>query len=632
VVTPLWSPAPEDQDTCNLQRFRQQAESIAGRALPEYADLLRWSIEQREDFWSLLWDFASIAGTKGETGARNADQLTATDWFPEAKLNFAENLLVRHDSDPALIARTETGDERVMDWASLHDAVERIAGYLAHRGIGPGDRVAGILPNGIEAVVAMLATARLGGVWSSCSPDFGSAAIIDRFAQIEPRFLFGCGGYHYAGRWFDCQDKLAEVTSNLPTLLESVDVNTEWTRLLDAGRFTEFVPRRFSDPLCIMFSSGTTGVPKCIVHGVGGVLLQHRKEHLLHCDLQPRQRLFFYTTCGWMMWNWLVSGLASGATLCLYDGAPSYPNAGALFRFVEDAGIHHFGISPGYISALAKSGYRPRAHHALATLRSVMSTGSPLPAESFDWITEHIAEVRVSSITGGTDILGCFALGNPLLPVYRGEIQCAGLGMDIAFFDEQGQALPRGRGELVCRRSFPSMPIGFWNDPDGAKYRAAYFETMPGVWHHGDFGEFTEHGGIIIHGRSDAVLNRGGVRIGTAELYRYAEQVEEVVESIAVAQQRHDGDVRILLFVRLREGAEFGADLEQRIRTAIRTGTSPRHVPDIILPVADIPRTRSGKLVELAVREVIHGRPVKNIGAIANPEALELFRNLPSLD
>jgi len=630
VVTPLWSPAPEDRNTCNLQRFRQQAESIAGRALPEYADLLRWSIERREDFWSLLWDFASIVGIKGDTIAQNADHLTATDWFPEAQLNFAENLLARRDSEPALIARNETGEERSMTWTALHDAVERIAGYLADLGIGPGDRVAGILPNGIEAVVAMLATARLGGVWSSCSPDFGSAAITDRFAQIEPRFLFGCGGYHYSGRWFDCQDKLREVTSNLPTLLETVDVNTEWPRLLGDARFTEFVPRRFSDPLCIMFSSGTTGVPKCIVHCVGGVLLQHRKEHLLHCDLLPGQRLFFYTTCGWMMWNWLVSGLASNATLCLYDGAPTHPDSGALFRFVEDAGINHFGISPGYVSVLAKSGYRPRERHDLSTLRSVLSTGSPLPAESFDWIAEHVAEVRVSSITGGTDILGCFALGNPQLPVYRGEIQCAGLGMDIAFFDEQGHALSRGKGELVCRRSFPSMPISFWNDPDGSNYRAAYFETLRGVWHHGDFGEFTEHDGVIIHGRSDAVLNRGGVRIGTAELYRYAEQIEEVVESIAVAQERN-GDVRILLFVRLREDAEFGPALAQRIRTAIRSGTSPRHVPDVILPVADIPRTRSGKLVELAVRDVIHGRPVVNLGAIANPEALELFKDLPLL-
>ena len=332
-----------------------------------------------------------------------------------------------------------------------------------------------------------------------------------------------------------------------------------------------------------------------------------------------------------MMWNWLVGGLASGATLSLYDGAPTHPDAGALFRFVEGAGINHFGISPGYIAGLAKSGYQPNPHHDLRSLCSVLSTGSPLPAESFDWIANHIADVRVSSITGGTDIMGCFALGNPQLPVYRGEIQCAGLGMDIAFFDEQGHALPRGKGELVCRRSFPSMPVGFWNDPDGAKYRAAYFETIPGVWHHGDFGEFTEHDGVIIHGRSDAVLNRGGVRIGTAELYRYAEQVEEVVESIAVAQQR-DADVRILLFVRLREGAEFGADLEQRIRAAIRAGTSPRHVPDVILPVADIPRTRSGKLVELAVREVVHGRAVVNLGAIANPEALELFKDLNALE
>ena len=630
MVTPLWSPAPEDRN-CNLERFRQEADSIAGQALTEYSDLLRWSIERREDFWSLLWDFASVAGTKGDTIARNADQLTATHWFPEAQLNFAENLLARNDSEPALIARSESGEERSMDWGTLHDEVELIAGYLANRGIGAGDRVAGILPNGIEAVVAMLATARLGGVWSSCSPDFGSAAIIDRFAQIEPRFLFGCGGYQYAGRWFDCQDKLREVTSSLPMLVEAVDVNTEWSRLLGDTRFTEFVPRRFSDPLYVMFSSGTTGVPKCIVHCVGGALLQHRKEHLLHCDLRPGQRLFFYTTCGWMMWNWLVGALASGATLCLYDGAPTHPDAGALFRFVEDAGINHFGISPGYIAGLAKSDYQPNVHHDLRSLCSVLSTGSPLPAEGFDWIANHIADVRVSSITGGTDIMGCFALGNPQVPVYRGEIQCAGLGMDIAFFDEHGHAIPRGKGELVCRRSFPSMPVGFWNDPDGAKYRAAYFETIPGVWHHGDFGEFTEHDGVIIHGRSDAVLNRGGVRIGTAELYRYAEQVEEVVESIAVAQQR-DADVRILLFVRLREGAEFGADLEQRIRAAIRAGTSPRHVPDVILPVADIPRTRSGKLVELAVREVVHGRPVVNLGAIANPEALELFKDLKELE
>jgi acetoacetyl-CoA synthetase len=636
MVAPLYNPAPETVAQTNIEQFRQ----LTGAS--DFDALYQWSITQRESFWSTLWDFTGVIGEKGATVATSPNTMPGTRWFPEARLNYAENLLRNPTGDAAIIAIDERGQLETITRAELTRRAARFATYLTDCGIAPGDRVAGIVGNRIDTTAAMLGTTWIGAVWSSCSPDFGTQAIIDRFSQIEPRVLVGCTGYSYNGKWFEVTEKLASVKASLPSVKYSIALSNEpmqgWHRVDetdgDHGTIPDFVRLPFDAPLYIMFSSGTTGVPKCIVHGIGGSLLQHLKEHQLHSDVSAGDRLFFFTTCGWMMWNWLVSGLASQAVLCLYDGSPFHPDPGSLSRFVEAAQINHFGISPGYISALAKADYAPNDHHDLSSLTGILSTGSPLPAESFDWAYEHIAPVRLSSITGGTDIMGCFALGHPGKPVYRGEIQAPGLGMATDFFDDAGKSVPAGaadgKGELVCTRSFPSMPTGFWNDPDGARYRAAYFERFPGVWHHGDFGEFTPRGGVIIHGRSDAVLNRGGVRIGTAEIYRQVETVAEVLESIAIAQQWQD-DVRIVLFVRLREDASLDEELRQRIRTAVRAGASPRHVPDVIIEVADIPRTRSGKLVELAVRDVVHGRKVKNQGALANPEALGLFRDLPEL-
>jgi acetoacetyl-CoA synthetase len=636
VVKPLWSPTDEARSATALDRFRR----VAGQ--PDYAALHRWSVEQRGAFWAALWEFADVIGERGGRVAEDPDLMPGTRWFPDAKLNFAENLLVRRDDAPALIHRDETGIRHSISFGELARRVACVAAHLADAGLVAGDRVAAIVPNRIETVIAMLATAALGGIWSSCSPDFGAAAIIDRFGQIGPKVLIGCDGYSHGGKWWDCSARLAEVAQQLPTVSTTIlihaaskDVTSDGPP--DARAFETllehtkprpgFVRLSFDAPLYILFSSGTTGAPKCIVHGIGGTLLQHRKEQLLHSDLRPADRLLFYTTCGWMMWNWLISALAGSVTVCLYDGSPFFPDPGVLLRFVEEEAVNHLGISPGYLSALAKEGYRPRASHRLASLRSILSTGSPLPAENYVWAYNNIAEVRVSSITGGTDIIGCFALGNPTLPVYAGEIQSPGLGMAVAFYSDDGNPLPSGKGELVCTRSFPSLPIGFWNDPGGTRYRAAYFERFPGVWHHGDYGEFTEHGGVVIFGRSDAVLNRGGVRIGTAEIYRQVETIESVLECVAVGRER-GGDLQIVLFVRLKPGIELTPALGERIKQTIRAGTSPRHVPDHIVAVPDIPRTRSGKLVELAVRDVINGREVKNIGALANPEALDHFRDL----
>jgi acetoacetyl-CoA synthetase len=634
VVTALWSPTAADRDGSRLGQFARRI----GHS--DYDSLHRWSVQSPAAFWRALWDFAGIVGDPGDITADDLDRMPGARWFPHARINFAENLLHRDDDAVALIYRDESGARESVTFAELRHRVACVAAHLRDLGVGPGDRVAGVVPNRIETVIAMLACTALGGVWSSCSPDFGAAAIIDRFGQVEPKILIGCDGYWYGGKWFDCRERLGEVRARLPSVRTALIIRSRdtgsgndatsslrtFSTLLDHQRpHHEFVRLPFSAPLYIMFSSGTTGVPKCIVHGIGGTLLQHRKEHLLHCDLHPEQRLLFFTTCGWMMWNWLVAGLASGTTVCLYDGSPFSPDLGVLLRYVDEERVDHLGISPGFLSALAKADYVAKDRHHLVNLRSILSTGSPLPAESFQWAYDNIAKVRLSSITGGTDIMGCFALGNPLLPVHAGEIQSPGLGMAVAFYDDGGRALALGKGELVCTRAFPSMPIGFLDDPTGERYRAAYFERFPGVWHHGDYGEFTPQGGIVIHGRSDAVLNRGGVRIGTAEIYRQVQTIDAVLECIAVGRDA-GADVEILLFVRLKPDLTLDADLTARIKRAIRTGTSPRHVPDEIIAVPDIPRTRSGKLVELAVRDVVNGREVKNVGALANPEALDFFR------
>jgi acetoacetyl-CoA synthetase len=568
-------------------------------------------------------------------------------WFPDARLNFAENLLRRRDGTPALIARDERGARRTLTWAALHDEVSRVAQALHALGVRPGDRVAGYLPNGIEAIVAMLSAASLGAIWSSCSPDFGVQGVLDRFGQIEPRVLFACDGYAYAGKTHDVRERVAAVLAELPSVQRCVVAGNLETRpslvgLRDATSWNEFTGRfapgeveferlPFDHPLYILYSSGTTGAPKCIVHGAGGTLLQHLKEQRLHTDLRAGDRFFYYTTTGWMMWNWLASGLASEATLVLFDGSPFHPGLAALFDLAVEEHVDVLGVSAKFLDSLRKSALRPIETHDLSRVRTILSTGSPLVPEGFDFVYDAVArDVQLASISGGTDIVSCFVCGDPTGAVWRGECQRPGLGMAVDVFDDAGRPVRGGAGELVCTMPFPSMPVGFWNDPDGTRYRAAYFERFPGVWHHGDFAEWTAHGGMVIHGRSDATLNPGGVRIGTAEIYRQVEQLEEVVEAIVIGQPWQD-DVRVVLFVRLREGLVLDDALRDAIRRRIRANTTARHVPAVIAQVGDIPRTKSGKIVELAVRDVVSGRAVKNRDALANPEALELFRERPEL-
>jgi acetoacetyl-CoA synthetase len=624
----------------------REVEARQGTPLPDYTALYRWSIEQPGPFWSALWSFCGVVGEgPGPTLGAGAGRMPGAEWFPEARLNFAENLLRRRDEAPAIVFRGEDRVRRTLSFAELYEHVARLAAALRAWGIRPGDRVAGYLPNLPEAVISMLAAASIGAIWSSSSPDFGTRGILDRFGQIEPRVLFAADGYWYNGRIFDCLPRLEEICAQLPSVERVVLVpytREDPPRAAGAALFDDVLSEHpggeiaferlpFAHPLYILYSSGTTGPPKCIVHGAGGTLLQHLKEHRLHTDLRRGDRFFYFTTCGWMMWNWLISGLASEATLLLYDGAPGHPDMGMLFRWAQQERMNVFGTSARFIDAVAKSGYEPRCHCDLSSLRAMLSTGSPLAPESFDFVYEKIhPELCLASISGGTDIVSCFVLGNPIAPVWRGEIQTRGLGMRVEVFDEAGRSVRGQKGELVCTAPFPSMPTGFWNDPDGSRYRAAYFEKYPGVWSHGDFAEITEHDGVVIHGRSDAVLNPGGVRIGTAEIYRQVEQIDEVLESLVIGQD-WEGDVRVVLFVRLRDGCALDEALQKRIADQIRRNATPRHAPARIVQVADIPRTRSGKIVELAVRNVVHGRPVGNREALANPEALDLYADLAEL-
>ena len=642
---PLWSPGAAQIANSHMDAFRRHVNEQFGLTLADYAQLHAWSIHQPADFW------ASLAGYFGvhfsSPASRILDEgadMTEASWFSGATLNYAEHLLQGEPGQPAMISISECGQRTQLSYAELNAHVAGLQRSLLAAGIVAGDRVAAVLPNAWQAMVAMLATTSLGAVWSSCSPDFGSRGIIDRFGQIEPKLLIACSSYQYAGKPIDLTERLTEVVQQLPSVEQLILAPGpmeptlqpppdsplaihRWETFYQPGGSPEFVALPFDHPLYILYSSGTTGAPKCIVHRAGGVLLQHLKELGLHSDLQPGDRLFYYTTCGWMMWNWLVSGLAVGATLVLYDGSPFHPHNERLIDLIDAEGINVFGVSARYLAALEKSGSRPMQSHELNSLRSILSTGSPLSPESFDYAYRDIkADLQLSSISGGTDIVSCFALGNPVLPVWRGELQCAGLGMAVEIWDEPGQRVVGKKGELVCTRAFPSMPLGFWNDADGSRYRAAYFERFPGVWAHGDYAEQTEHGGLIIHGRSDAVLNPGGVRIGTAEIYRQVERIEQVLESVAIGQQ-WQGDVRVVLFVVLRDDVPLDDALQQRIRSEIRQHATPRHVPARILSVRDIPRTRSGKIVELAVRNVVHGQPVNNTEALANPEALEYFRD-----
>jgi len=646
--TPLWTPNAEDAASCNMTRFMRFVDARLGTGLSDYRALHSFSVENREAFWSAIWDFCGVVGDKGERILQD-DRMPGARFFPDARLNFAENLLKRSDDTDALVFRGEDKAEARMSWADLHVLVSRLQRYLKDQGIGVGDRVAAVMPNRPEAIAAMLAATSLGAIWSSCSPDFGERGILDRFGQIEPSVLIVCDGYWYAGKQIAVADKLAQVTEALPSVMSVVVV----PYLGQAEAVADVIPKAvtlsyaiapheagpiaferlpFSHPLYILFSSGTTGVPKCIVHSAGGTLLQHVKEHTLHADIRPGDRVFYFTTLGWMMWNWLTSGLAVQATLLLYDGSPFHPGGNVLFDYADAEKMTLFGTSAKFIDALKKAELRPRDTHDLSSIRLMASTGSPLAAESFDYVYDAIKpDIHLASMSGGTDIVACFVLGNPLSPVWRGEIQGPALAMDVAVWDDDGRPVGASvKGELVCTKAFPSMPIEFWNDPGGKKYNAAYFERFPGVWCHGDFAEWTEHGGMIIHGRSDATLNPGGVRIGTAEIYAQVEQMPEVVEAIAIGQQ-WDSDVRVVLFVRLAEGVALDEDLEKRIKTQVRTGASPRHVPARIVAVADIPRTKSGKITELAVRDVVHGREVKNKEALANPEALELFRDIDAL-
>ena len=646
---PLWTPSAERVAASNMSAFMRAAGTQWGRTFSDYAALHRWSVDEREQFWLSMWDFGKvIASSRGERVLVDGDKMPGAQWFPDARLNFAENLLrTRNDTD-ALVFWGEDKVKRRMSHRELYRQVAQLAAALRSDGVVAGDRVAAYMPNMPETMVAMLATASIGAIFSSASPDFGVQGVLDRFGQIMPKALIAADGYHYSGKTIDSVARITEIAQAMPSvervvLVPYVHTKHNLSGIRGAKTLSEFVAPfahereirfeqlPFSHPLYIMYSSGTTGVPKCIVHCAGGVLLQHLKEHMLHGDIKPGDRLFYFTTCGWMMWNWLASGLAAGATLLLYDGSPLLGHGTILFDLADAEGMTHFGTSAKFIDAISKISLDPAKTHALRDLRAIFSTGSPLAPEGFDYVYEKIKhDVCLSSISGGTDLISCFVLGNPILPVWRGEIQCRGLGMAIEVYDEEGRPAHGEKGELVCTRPFPVMPIGFWNDTDRKKYRAAYFERFPNVWCHGDYCEITEHDGLIIYGRSDATLNPGGVRIGTAEIYREVEKLAEVVESLVIGQN-WENDVRVVLFVKLREGLTLDEALAETIREVIRNNTTPRHVPAKILQVGDIPRTKSGKIVELAVRNVVHGEPVRNVEALANPEALEYFRKRAEL-
>jgi acetoacetyl-CoA synthetase len=648
----LWQPSDERVRQTNLSAFIEATEDD----WPEYNDgnigdfegLYEFSIEEKERFWQSLIDFAGVsAETWGKVVLENPDKMPGAVWFPDAKLNYTENLLRSRDDTDALVFWGEDQVKTRFSHKELYDEVSRLAQAMRAAGLQEGDRVGAYMPNMPETIIAMLAVVSIGGIWSSCSPDFGVRGVLDRFGQIEPKMVIVCDGYFYNGKSHDSLEKATEILAQLPSVkitivvpysrqippIKNVPHAVMWddfTKDYNAQDI-EFNRVSFNHPLYIMYSSGTTGAPKCIVHGAGGTLLKHLSEHLLHSDEKPGDRVFYFTTCGWMMWNWLVSGLACGATLLLYDGSPFYPDGNVIFDFAEAEGMTHFGTSAKYIDAVKKAGLEPAKTHDLSKLKSMMSTGSPLVPESFDFVYEKIkSDLHLASISGGTDIVGCFVLGNPVAPVWRGEIQTRALGMAVDVFDHDGNSLREEAGDLVCTKPFPSMPVGFWADENGAKYKAAYFEDYPNVWCHGDWVELTARGGMVIYGRSDATLNPGGVRIGTAEIYRQVEQFDEVIEGLCIGQI-WDNDTRVVLFIVMRDGYELTEGLQDAIRKRIRENCTQRHVPAKIIAVPDIPRTKSGKITELAVRDIIEGRPIKNAEALANADALEFFKDLPEL-
>ena len=641
----LWQPSAEQIKRSHMQRFQQQLKSQLNLSFANYDELHQWSVDNPEQFWEQLWHYTDIRASEPYSAVlTDGEKFPGAQWFQDAKLNFAENLLRNRSDKIALIAHLENGSRRTLSYNELYLQVTQLAAALRNAGVTKGDPVAGFMPNVPETIVAMLATSSIGAIWSSCSPDFGINGVMDRFGQIEPKVLFACNGYYYNGKTIDSTPRVQQIVEQIASIeqLILVPVTEAVNPIPQAVAYPDFLVEEnppqlqfeqlpFDHPLYIMYSSGTTGVPKCIVHGAGGTLIQQLKEQQLHTDLQPEDVLFYFTTCGWMMWNWLVAGLASEATLVLYDGSPFYPQPRSLIDMAEQEKVSIFGTSAKYIAALEKAHVVPRETHQLDSLKAILSTGSPLSHESFRYVYRDIkADVCLSSISGGTDILSCFVLGNPSLPVWEGEIQCRGLGMAVEIWDDQGRAVTEQKGELVCVKPFPSAPIYFWNDPENKKYLGAYFDTYANIWAHGDYGEITAHNGMIIHGRSDAVLNPGGVRIGTAEIYRQVEKLDEVIDSICIGQDWEE-DVRVVLFVVLRSGLSLDNKLIDKIRSTIRRETTPRHVPAKVIAVTDIPRTISGKIVELAVRKVVHGQVVNNTDALANPEALGLFKGLPEL-
>ncbi|MFQ6613269.1 MAG: acetoacetate--CoA ligase [Fidelibacterota bacterium] len=642
----LWEPDPTVAEASQMAHFRNRINQRFQLNIASYSELYSWSVEQISEFWKSVWDFSGILHSEPPTQiVDQVDKMPGARWFSGARLNFAENLLRFRDNHTAILFQGEGQTLRSLTYHELYDQVSRVQQALIQCGVRKGDRVAGFLPNLPETVIAMLAATSLGAVWSSSSPDFGINGVLDRFTQIDPKVLFAADGYFYNGKTFDTREKLQSISSALPSVEQVVlipyanlevkpDSRTKsWDEFLKPfeSREMTFIPYPFDHPLYIMYSSGTTGLPKSIVHGAGGTLLQHMKELRLHTDLTRDDVIFYYTTCGWMMWNWLVSSLAVGATIVLYDGSPFYPDPSGLWTLADELGITVFGTSAKYIAACESHDVRPVKTHRLNSLRTILSTGSPLMEENFDYVYQQVkADLQLASISGGTDIISCFALGSPLLPVRRGELQCRGLGMKVEAFDENGRSVLGKKGELVCTRAFPSMPVYFWNDPDGEKYARAYFRTCPGVWRHGDYIEINAHGGVKIFGRSDATLNPGGVRIGTAEIYRVLERIPAVSDSLVVGQNWEE-DERVILFIKLKAPARFTDSLQQEIRALIRTECSPRHVPAKILPVPDIPYTINGKKVEIAVKKIIHGQEVRNRDALANPDALDFYRNRPEL-